>query len=142
VDRETGAFTIHDAVLVTDVGVIVNPIGHQGQIDGGFVFGLGGALMEELVLDESGKVTTLSLGDYKLPTMRDVPPLRTVLIPAPAGGPFGVKMAGELSTPPVAPAIINAICDAAGVRVTRFPITAERVFEALYFTASAAYEGS
>jgi CO/xanthine dehydrogenase Mo-binding subunit len=133
VDAETGAVRVTDAVLVCDVAEIINPIGHQGQIDGGFAAGIGSALMEELALDESGKVQTLSLGEYKLPTMRDMPPLRTVLVRArDAQGPFGAKMAGELSNTGVAPAIANAIYDAAGVRLDRFPLTSERVYRALH----------
>jgi putative selenate reductase molybdopterin-binding subunit len=133
VDVETGAVRVVDAVLVCDIAEIINPIGHQGQIDGGFVAGIGSALMEELTLDESGKVQTLSLGEYKLPTMRDLPPLRTVLVRAAgAQGPFRTKMAGELSNTGVAPAIANALYDAVGVRLDRFPLTAERVYRALH----------
>ena len=132
-DRETGAVRVIDALVVCDVAEIVNPIGHQGQIDGGFAAGIGGALMEEVTLDESGKVETQSLGEYKLPTISDMPPLRTVLVRArDAQGPFGTKMAGELSNSGVAPAIANAIYDAAGVRLDRFPLTAERVYDALH----------
>jgi CO/xanthine dehydrogenase Mo-binding subunit len=132
VDRETGSVTVHDVLLVTDIGEIINPIAHQGQIDGGFIAGLGSALMEEIEIDESGKVTTLSLGEYKLPTMKDIPPFRTVFIRESDGeGPWGTKMAGELSNTGVAPAIVNAVYDAAGIRLNRFPITSERVFEAL-----------
>jgi CO/xanthine dehydrogenase Mo-binding subunit len=132
VDRETGAYRLLDALLVADVGQIINPIAHQGQLDGGFVYGIGSSTMEEMPIDESGKVTTLSLGEYKLPTMMDIPPFRTVHVPAPGGwGPFGAKMAGELSNSGVAPAIVNAIFDAAGVRIPNFPVTAERVYDAL-----------
>ncbi len=131
VDRETGALQLHDALYVADVGAIINPIAHQGQIDGGFVFGIGHALMEELQLDD-GRITTLSLSEYKLPTQKDVPPLRTILLETPGGpGPFGAKMAGELSTAPVAPAIANAVAAACGARVTQMPITSERVYDAL-----------
>lgn len=131
VDRETGAFRLLDVLFVVDVGTIVNPIAHQGQIDGGFVYGLGNAIMEELPV-EDGKVGTLSLADYKLPTIADVPPLRTVHVEsAHAGGPFGAKMAGELSNTGIAPAIANAIANAAGVRVHALPITAERIYTAL-----------
>jgi CO/xanthine dehydrogenase Mo-binding subunit len=131
VDPDTGAVHVVDALYVADVGTIVNPIAHQGQIDGGFVFGLGHALTEEVLLDE-GKIVNLSLADYKLPAQRDCPPLRTVLLPAPSGpGPFGAKAAGEISTPGVAPAIANAIFAACGVRLRTMPMTAERVFSAL-----------
>jgi CO/xanthine dehydrogenase Mo-binding subunit len=132
VDRETGEITVRDAVFVMDIGQIINPIAHQGQIDGGFIFGLGAALMEDVALDESGKVTTPSLGEYKLPTMRDIPPLRTILIHAPLGdGPFGTRMIGELCNVGVAAAVVNAIDNAVGVRLAKFPALAEDVYAAL-----------
>jgi len=132
VDAETGAFEIVDTLFITDAGQIINPIGHQGQIDGGFVYGLGGALMEEMPTDESGKITTLSLGEYKLPTINDIPPpFRTVIVPSEGQGPYGAKMAGELSNSGVAPALMNAIHSAVGVRLSEFPITAERIYRAL-----------
>jgi len=132
VDRETGAFEILDTLFVTDVGQIINPVAHQGQIDGGFVYGLGGATMEEMPVDESGKISTLSLAEYKLPTINDLPPsFRTVHVPAEGQGPYGAKMAGELSNSGVAPALINAINQAVGVRLAEFPITSERIYHAL-----------
>ncbi len=132
VDTDTGALAVRDALLVTDVGQIINPIGHAGQIEGGFIYGIGGALMEEMPVDESGKLATPSLGEYKMPTMMDIVPLRTVLVPGhPGRGPFGAKMAGELSNSGVAPAIVNAIDNAIGIRLYEFPITSERIFEAL-----------
>jgi CO/xanthine dehydrogenase Mo-binding subunit len=132
VDRDTGAVRIVDALLVAEVGQIINPIAHQGQLDGGFIYGVGGALMEEMPVDESGKIQTLSLGEYKLPTIMDIPPFRTVFVEsAPGKGPYGAKMAGELSNSGVAPALVNAIADAVGVRVARFPVTSERVYAAL-----------
>lgn len=131
IDRETGAIHVLDAVLAADVGTVINPIAHRGQLEGGFVFGLGGALMEELTV-EQGAVTTLSLADLKIPTVGDVPRLRIVQIPARYGpGAFGAKMAGELTNAPVAPAIANAIADAVGVRITDLPLSAERVHRAL-----------
>jgi len=127
VDRETGSFHITDAVLVADVGTVINPVAVRGQLEGGFVFGLGQAVMEELRLDE-GRVTTTNLGDYKIPTIADAPPLRLVLITdAPGPGPFGAKSAGELANPAVGAAIANAIDAAVGARVTSLPITAEKV---------------
>jgi CO/xanthine dehydrogenase Mo-binding subunit len=132
VDRDTGAFVLHDGVLVADVGRIINPIAHQGQLEGGFVYGLGSSTMEEMPIDENGKLTSLSLGEYKIPTMKDIPPMRTILVEAPsAGGPYGSKMAGELSNSGVGPAIINAVANATGVRLGEFPITAERIYAAL-----------
>jgi CO/xanthine dehydrogenase Mo-binding subunit len=132
VDRETGAFDVRDSLLVADVGRIINPVGHQGQIEGGFIYGFGSSTMEEMPMDESGKLTSLSLGDYKIPSMKDIPPMRTILVHAPsAGGPYGSKMAGELSNSGVAPALMNAVANAAGVRLNEFPVTSERIYAAL-----------
>ena len=99
----------------------------RGQLEGGFVFGLGQAVMEELRLDD-GRVTTTNLGDYKIPTIADAPPLRLILVTdAPGPGPFGAKSAGELANPAVGAAIANAIDAAVGVRVMSLPITAEKI---------------
>ena len=133
VDTETGALELTDALLVADVGTVLNPIAHRGQIDGGFACGVGVALMEERPLDESGKPILNSLGDYKLPTICDVPPLRTVYVPTPPGsGPFGAKMIGELSNAGVAPAIANAVYNAVRVRLNSLPLRAEDVYCALH----------
>lgn len=132
VDHDTGHAKICDVVLVVDAGTIINPLAHQGQIEGGFVFGLGGAVMEELMV-EHGQVTTVNLGEYKLPSAMDTPPLRTVLLQTEIGpGAFGTKGIGELTNGGVAPAFANAVADATGVRVTRMPVTAERIYEALH----------
>jgi CO/xanthine dehydrogenase Mo-binding subunit len=131
VDDETGALVLTDALYVADVGTVINPIAHQGQIDGGFVYGLGHALTEELLL-EDGRIVNASLADYKIPSQRDCPPFRTVLLPSADGpGPFGAKAVGEISTPGVAPAIANAVFAACGARVRTMPITAERIFTEL-----------
>src|SRR5205823_11050160 len=96
VDRDTGAFRIVDAALVADVGTVINPVAVRGQLEGGFAFGLGQAVMEELVIQD-GRVVTANLGDYKIPTFADVPALRLVLITdAPGPGPFGAKSVGEI----------------------------------------------
>ncbi len=131
VDPETGAVKLLRLTSAHDVGRVLNPIGHQGQINGGIVQGIGYALMEEMRVEE-GRVTNLSLGDYKLPTAADLPPLTTVLVDAHAGvGPYDIKAIGEVPTTPVAPAIANAVFDAVGVRIRELPITAEKVYEAL-----------
>lgn len=132
VDEETGEIEIRDVVLVTDVGTIINPVAHQGQIDGGFMTGFGHALMEGMVAAE-GKIANLSLGEYKLPAASDVPPFRAKHIRTSTGpGPFGAKMVGELSTAGVAPALANAVAAACGARVLDLPLTAERVLDALH----------
>jgi putative selenate reductase molybdopterin-binding subunit len=76
-------------------------------------------------------VTTVHLGDYKLPTILDVPPLRTRFLHSQGRGAFGAKMAGELSVSGVAPAIANAVADAIGARVTSLPLSPERILEAI-----------
>ena len=131
VDRETGAVRIVDVVLVADVGQVINPVALRGQLEGGFVYGLGMAVMEDLALAD-GRVQAANLGDYKLPAIADVPPLRIVLVGDEHGvGPFGARSAGELANPGVPAAVANAVMDACGARVTTLPITAERVWRAL-----------
>jgi CO/xanthine dehydrogenase Mo-binding subunit len=132
VDLETGAVKLTRFTTAHDVGTILNPQGHQSQIEGAVLQGIGYALMEELKYDE-GRVSTLTLGEYKIPTMADLPELRTVLVPSESGGPtpYGGKAIGEQPISPVAPAIVNAVLDAVGVSITELPVTAEKVFRAL-----------
>jgi CO/xanthine dehydrogenase Mo-binding subunit len=131
VDPETGQITLLDVVSAHDVGTILNPLGHQGQIDGGLIQGIGASLMEEMIVTD-GQVQNANLGEYKLPTIKDIPPLRTVLVQDPSGpAPFHGKAIGESSITPIAAAIANALYDAVGVRLQELPLTAERVFRAL-----------
>ncbi|MCH8878246.1 MAG: molybdopterin-dependent oxidoreductase, partial [Chloroflexi bacterium] len=104
---------------------------HQGQIDGGVVTGLGLGVTEELVTD-GGQVLNGNLGDYKLPTMSDIPPLETVLVHSAGGtGPYDAKAIGELANNATAAAIANAVADAAGCRLFELPITSDRVYAVL-----------
>jgi CO/xanthine dehydrogenase Mo-binding subunit len=131
VDPETGAVALLGFTTAHDTGVVLNPIGHQGQINGGVMHGLGYALMEELRV-EDGRVTTLSFGEYKVPTVGDIPPLKTVLLESEHGeGPYHIRGIGEAPCVPVAAAVANAVADAAGVRIRELPITAEKVYRAL-----------
>ncbi len=131
VDPETGQVKVLRVVTAHDVGTIINPIAHQGQIDGGFVTGLGLAVTEELVT-EGGQVLNGNLGDYKLPTIADIPSLETVLVQTGGGeGPYQAKSIGELANNATAAAIANAVADAAGVQLFELPITAEGVYAAL-----------
>lgn len=131
VDRETGQVTLHRLTTAHDTGVIVNPIGHQGQIEGGVVQGVGYGLIEQVSVDQ-GRVMTLNFGDYKLPTVKDIPKLDTVIVKGDAGvGPYKIKGIGENPISPVAPAIANAIEDAVGARIRDLPITAEKIYRAL-----------
>jgi CO/xanthine dehydrogenase Mo-binding subunit len=131
VDRETGQVTLRRLITAHDVGTVINPLTHQGQIDGGVVQGIGQALTEQIHV-EDGAVTNLNLGDYKLPTAADIPKLTTVLIETPRGpAPYQGKAIGELTNVAVPAAIANAVFDAVGVRLTTLPVTAERVYAAL-----------
>jgi CO/xanthine dehydrogenase Mo-binding subunit len=131
VDPETGEVKLLRFTSAHDVGTVLNPIGHQGQINGGVMQGIGYGLLEEVMV-ENGRVTTPSFGDFKIPTIQDIPELRTVLLEPHGGvGPYNIKGIGENPTVPVAAAIANAIEDASGARVRDLPATAERVLRAL-----------
>ncbi len=136
VDRETGAFRVTDAALVADIGTVINPVAVRGQLEGGFIFGYGQAVMEELILQD-GRVVTTNLGDYKIPTIADAPALRLTLLTTAAGpGPFGAKSVGELANSAVPAAVANAVANAVGARVTTLPVTAEKVLGALRQTGT------
>jgi xanthine dehydrogenase molybdenum-binding subunit len=141
VDADTGQVRVENVVTVVDVGTVINPVAHQGQLDGGFVFGYGQAMTEELIHEE-GRIITSSLGEYKLPTQMDIPPFRSILLPTEIGpGPFGAKSAGENTNTAVGGAIANAIYDAVGVQIDESPITAERVYAALQAKPAASSRG-
>jgi carbon-monoxide dehydrogenase large subunit len=131
VDSETGQVRLHRLVTAHDVGTIINPLTHQGQIDGGVVMGLGQALLEELIM-ENGRIANGSFGDYRLPTVGDIPELKTVLVRSGGGvAPYDGKAIGELANNSPPAAIANAVADAVGVRLFSLPITAEKIHEAL-----------
>jgi CO/xanthine dehydrogenase Mo-binding subunit len=131
VDPETGQVTLRRLTTAHDTGVIMNPIGHQGQIDGGVVQGIGYGLIEYLPVQD-GRVQVANFGEYKIPTIADIPALKTVIVASAEGvGPYNVKGIGENPISPAAPAIANAIEDAVGVRIKDLPITAEKIYAAL-----------
>ena len=131
VDPETGQVRLHKLVTAHDVGTVLNPLTHQGQIEGGVVQGIGQALTEQLLVQD-GAVSSLHLGDYKLPTDMDIPELTTVLVETKGGpAPYAGKAVGELSNVAVPAAIANAVFDAIGVRLTELPVTAEKVYTGL-----------
>lgn len=131
VDPQTGKVRLHRFVTAYDVSTIINPIAHQGQIDGGTVMAIGSALMEELPLDH-GKITSQNLGEYKLPNIADIPALKTVLVRSKEGpGPYEAKGIGEMANVSPPAAIANAVDDAVGVRIFDLPISAEKIYSAL-----------
>jgi len=132
VDRETGAFTIDDVTYCLDAGTIINPVAHRGQIDGGFVMGLGHAMTEELIV-EQGRIMNLTFADYKLPCQKDMPPFHVHILESDRGpGPFGARAVGEVNVSAFGPALTNAVHAACGVRLTQLPVTAERIYSALH----------
>jgi len=131
VDTETGQVNVLRMVTAYDVGKVINPLSLEGQIEGGTVQGLGYATMEELI-HRDGIVLNPSLADYYMPTSLDVPEIKTIVVEYPGDlGPYGAKAIGE---PPIvlpAPAIVNAIENAIGVRLNEIPTTPNRVLMAL-----------
>ena len=131
IDKETGRITLLKLTSAHDVGVVINPTGHQGQINGGVAQGLGQAMMEELIVDQ-GYVQTLSFADYKLPAITDMPQLVTALVTTDEGsGPYKTKGIGEYSIEGSAAAVANAVQDACGVRISDAPVTAEKIYQKL-----------
>jgi CO/xanthine dehydrogenase Mo-binding subunit len=133
VDDATGAVQVRRAWCAHDVGRAINPVSCEGQIQGGFVQGMGYALTEEMRWNAEGWLTTVTLADYKVPGVLDTPPeIHAILLEDPdPTHPVGAKGIGEPSLVGVAPAIANAICNATGARVRVLPMTPERVLDAL-----------
>jgi CO/xanthine dehydrogenase Mo-binding subunit len=131
VDTVTGEVQVLGIWAAHDVGRAVNPQGVEGQIEGGIVQALGQGLMEDYKL-ESGRTSTTGFARYILPTSLDVPQVNSIIVEDPdPTGPLGVKGVGELSLVPTIPAIMNAIYDAVGVRITDLPATPEKVLMAI-----------
>ena len=131
VDPETGEVKLLRFTTAHDVGAVLNPVDHQGQIDGALVQGFGYALAENLEVEE-GRVTVPNFGEYKIFGIQDIPELRTVLLESGSGpGPYNARGIGENPSGAIAPAIANAVADAVGVRIKHLPITAEKVLREL-----------
>lgn len=134
VDTETGEVTVLRVVASHDCGRIINPTMVDSQVLGAVVQGIGYALTEERVVDRrTGIVLNANLEEYKVPTVRDVPPTThaQVDLADPEANPTGAKGIGEPPLIPTAPAIANAIYDAIGVRIRHAPLSRHRLLEAL-----------
>ena len=133
VDKETGHVRVTRYVQAQDVGVAINPMAVEGQLEGGAVQGIGRALTEEVQFDsESGAVRNPSLSTYLMPLAVDMPNIENILVGVPSeSGPFGARAVAEPPGfgPPAA--IANAVHDAIGVRIHELPLSAERVLAAL-----------
>ncbi len=131
VDPATGQLKVLEIVSAVDVAEIVNPKAHQMQIDGGTVMGYGFAVMEDL-LEDGGQPWALSMGEFKLPNVADIPKLTTALLRGGKGvGPNNIKAVGELANCPTGAAIANAVEDATGARIRKLPVKAEAIYWAM-----------
>jgi len=131
VDPETGQVRVLNFVIASDCGTVIYPMGAEGQVEGGLAQGIGYALTEGLQFDE-GRPVNPNFSDYRIPSMRDMPPLQHAFADSyEPTGPFGAKGLGELNMDPTAAVINNAIFDAVGVRVKNLPITPEKILKAL-----------
>ncbi len=130
-DKTTGALTVHRLVAAHDSGRIINHLTARGQIYGGVAQGIGMSCLEGYLFDE-GRVANASLAEYKIPTALDLPEIVPIFIEIedPAG-PYGSKGLGEIVMVPVLGAVANAAADAAGVRVTGLPLSAEIIYQAI-----------
>ncbi|MEO1719875.1 MAG: molybdopterin cofactor-binding domain-containing protein, partial [Pseudomonadota bacterium] len=127
VDMKLGTVKVVNMIAAHDLGRVINPLLAEGQIEGGIAQGIGMALMEEFV---PGR--TENLHDYLIPTVGDVPPITSLFIEKPdPEGPMGAKGLGEHVLIPTAPAIMNAIRDASGARITKLPALPHRVLRAI-----------
>ena len=135
VDRDTGGVEVERYVIAYDIGRAINPALVEGQIVGGFVQGLGGALLEEFTFNERGDPLATTFADYLLPTAREAPPVDVILREDYASplNPLGIKGAGESGITGVGAAIASAIDEAIGLpgAVTQLPITPRRLRQIL-----------
>jgi xanthine dehydrogenase YagR molybdenum-binding subunit len=134
VDIGTGAVRVLRIVAAHDCGRIINPLTYSSQIEGGIIQGMGFALTEQRIVDERlGMVMNPNLGDYKAPTIRDIPEIDIVLLnePSAVANTLGVLGAGEPPIIPTPGAIANAVSHALGRRVTRLPLTPDRILDML-----------
>ena len=131
VDMETGKVDVTNYTAAHDSGAVVSPVQYESQIIGGVAQGIGYALMEELILKE-GVIRNQTFLDYHIPTAADIPSIKTIIVEAPDDfGPYGAKGVGEAGIEPVAGAVANAVYNALGFPIRRFPFTPERVSEAI-----------
>jgi carbon-monoxide dehydrogenase large subunit len=142
IDPDTGAVEVVSYVSVNDFGTIVNPLLVEGQVHGGVTQGIGQALMERVVYDESGQILTGSFMDYALPRAADLPPIGFASHPVPAKtNHLGAKGCGEAGCAGSLPSIMNAVIDALrplGITEIDMPATPETVWRAIRQAGAAA----
>ncbi len=132
VDVETGEIKVLNYTAAQDVGKAINPSIVEGQMQGGFLQGMGYALTEEILVNKEGKIMNSNFLDYKIVTARDAPDVKAIILESiEPDGPFGAFGAGEYGINPVAGAIANAVYNAVGIRADEIPMTSERMLKAL-----------
>jgi len=131
VDIRTGEVRVLRIVAANDVGKAINPLGLQGQVEGGIMMGLGNALTEQFIVEE-GMVVTDRLARYRMPSIVHTPEIISMIVEHPThDGPYGAKGVGEIVSIPTTPAITNAIYNAVGVRVDRLPVDQAEIIRQL-----------
>lgn len=131
VDTATGKVQVINYTAANDVGKAINPLLCSGQLEGGVLQGIGWALGEQ-IFTSNGWIRNSNLLDYKMLTFADMVDVKTLLIEEnDPNGPYGAKSIGEPAFNPVATAVINAIYDAVGIRITKIPVLAEELLEAI-----------
>jgi len=131
VDPLTGKVELLNFYAAHDLGKAINPIMAEGQIEGGAVMGFGWALSEEIKFN-NGRILNPNFHDYQIFTIKDIPKIVPILVePDDPNGPFGAKGLGEPAMVCTAPAIINAIYDAVGVRIKDMPANSEKIFNGI-----------
>ncbi|MGB8645637.1 MAG: molybdopterin cofactor-binding domain-containing protein [Anaerolineae bacterium] len=131
VNTQTGEVKCLKIVTATDVGRAINPLGLEGQVEGGIIMCLGNALTEEYIV-EQGHVWTDRLARYKMPSIKHTPEIVSFVVEEESStGPYGAKGIGEISSIPTTPAITNAIYNAVGVRIRRLPVDQDSLLRAM-----------
>ena len=132
VDDETGEVEVLRIVAAHDCGRPINPMRVEGQVEGGISMGIGFALQEQILFDGAGVQVNPNLANYIMPSSLDMPEIEVDIVDSyDPTGPFGAKGVGEPTSVPTAAAVLNAIHDAVGVRITSLPATAEKVLAAI-----------
>ncbi len=131
VDKRTGEVKVLRVISANDVGKVINPLGLQGQIEGGVVMGVGHALTENFIV-EKGVPFTDHLARYRMPNITQTPEIISFVVEHPTtDGPYGAKGVGEIVSIPTIPAITNAIYNAVGVRIDRLPVDQEEIVKGI-----------
>ena len=133
VHRVTGEIMILQSVHAADAGTVINPMQLRGQVEGALAQGIGWALYERIVLDDTGAMVNPQFRNYRIPAYADIPRSEIVFAATHDGtGPMGAKGMGECPINPVAPALANALADATGIRFREMPFRPDLIFQPIF----------